>query len=158
MRLTRYEPFREMDEFFKGFAPLLGRFPAARFGEGMEEFLPLADIIERDKEYLIKLDLPEVRKEDVKVLYEDGVLTIKGERKEETEGEGSEVLYRGIAARSFERRFQLADHVEVSGATLKNGLLHIDLKRNIPEEMKPRKIDISVGGKSAKQIEAKAGR
>ncbi len=68
------------------------------------------------------------------------------------------MLYRGIAARSFERRFQLADHVEVNGAALKNGLLHIDLKRNIPEEMKPRKIEITVGGKSAKQIEAKAAK
>jgi len=54
MRLTRYEPFREMDEFFKGFSPLWGRFPMTRFGERAEEFLPLADIVERDKEYLIK--------------------------------------------------------------------------------------------------------
>ena len=65
-----------------------------------------------------------------------------GERKEEADGEGSEVLYRGIAARTFERRFQMADHVEVVGAELKNGLLHIDLKRSVPEELKPRKIAI----------------
>jgi molecular chaperone IbpA len=85
------------------------------------------------------------------------VLTVKGERKEESAAEGSEVLYRGIAARSFERRFQLADHVDVVGAALKNGLLQIDLKRNIPEEHKPRKIAISaVGAQAAKQIEAKA--
>ncbi|MEW9838145.1 Hsp20 family protein, partial [Mesorhizobium marinum] len=83
------------------------------------------------------------------------VLSVKGERKEEANDEGSEVLYRGIAARSFERRFQLADHVEVLGAQLKNGLLHIDLKRTVPEELKPRKIEIGNGGK-AKQIEAKA--
>ena len=69
--------------------------------------------------------------------------------------EGSELLYRGIASRAFERRFQLADHVEVLGAELKNGLLHIDLKRSVPEELKPRKIEIANGGK-AKQIEAKA--
>ncbi|MCV0393867.1 MAG: Hsp20 family protein [Rhizobiaceae bacterium] len=84
------------------------------------------------------------------------VLTVKGEKTDQTEGEGSEVLYRGIAARAFERRFQLADHVDVVGAALKNGLLHIDLKRNIPEEMKPRKIDIGVVGQKAKQIEGKA--
>ena len=67
------------------------------------------------------------------------------------------MLYRGIASRAFERRFQLADHVEVTGASLKNGLLHIDLKRNIPEEMKPRKVEISAASaKTAKQIEAKA--
>ncbi|HEX9207973.1 MAG TPA: Hsp20/alpha crystallin family protein, partial [Steroidobacteraceae bacterium] len=73
MRLTRWEPFREMDELFKGFGPLFGRMPVARMGEGLEEFMPLADIVERDKEYLIKLDLPEVPKEDVKVLFDDGV-------------------------------------------------------------------------------------
>ena len=74
------------------------------------------------------------------------VLTVKGERKEEAKDEGAEVLYRGIAARAFERRFQLADHVEVDRRRLKNGLLHIDLKRKIPEELKPRKIEIGNGG------------
>jgi molecular chaperone IbpA len=83
------------------------------------------------------------------------VLTVKGEKSDENTKEG-EFLYRGIAARAFERRFQLADFVEVTGAELKNGLLHIDLKRNIPEEMKPRKISIAKSANGAKQIEAKA--
>ncbi|TIU25684.1 MAG: Hsp20 family protein, partial [Mesorhizobium sp.] len=82
------------------------------------------------------------------------VLTVKGERKEEGNGEGSELLYRGIAGRAFERRFQLADHVDVVGASLKNGLLFVDLKRNIPEELKPRKIAITASSAKAKQIEA----
>ena len=82
------------------------------------------------------------------------VLTVKGEKSEE-QNEGSEFLYRGIAARAFERRFQLADHVEVTGAQLVNGLLHIDLKRNIPEEMKPRKIAIA-NANGARRIESKA--
>ena len=82
---------------------------------------------------------------DIAIEAHRNVLSIKGERKEESNGEGSEVLYRGIAARAFERRFQLADHVEVTGAALKNGLLHIDLKRHVPEELKPRKIEITVG-------------
>ncbi len=56
-----------------------------------------------------------------------------------------EYLHRGIAARNFERKFQLADHVKVVGANLENGLLHIDLEREIPEAMKPRKIEISAG-------------
>ena len=63
------------------------------------------------------------------------------------EESGRDVLYRGIASRAFERRFQLADHVEVTGASLENGLLHIDLVREIPEAMKPRKIAIG-GGRS----------
>ena len=58
-------------------------------------------------------------------------------------------------ARAFERRFQLADHVDVVGASLKNGLLFVDLKRNIPEELKPRKIAITASSAKAKQIEAK---
>jgi molecular chaperone IbpA len=64
------------------------------------------------------------------------------------------VLFRGIAARSFERRFQLADHVEVKNASLENGLLHIDLVREIPEAMKPRKIAIGKANGKVKQIEA----
>lgn len=83
------------------------------------------------------------------------LLTVKGDKGNEN-GEGSETLYRGIAKRAFERRFQLADHVEVKAAQLKNGLLHIDLVRNIPEAMKPRKIDILPAQKNSepKSIEA----
>ncbi|MFA7413518.1 MAG: Hsp20 family protein [Rhizobium sp.] len=83
------------------------------------------------------------------------VLTVKGEKAEDDKAEQSEFLYRGIAKRAFERRFQLADHVEVKNASLKNGLLHIDLLRNIPEAMKPRKIAIAAESVNAtKAIEA----
>ena len=84
------------------------------------------------------------------------VLTIKGEKAEDEKAEQSEFLYRGIAKRAFERRFQLADHVEVTAASLKNGLLHIDLLRNIPEAMKPRRIAIAAEpvGAAPKAIEA----
>ncbi len=66
------------------------------------------------------------------------------------------MLYQGIAARAFERKFQLADHVEIRGANLENGLLHVDLVREIPESKKPRKIAIGTGKSSAKIIDAKA--
>lgn len=83
------------------------------------------------------------------------VLTVKGEKSDEPTEGTSEYLYRGIAKRAFERRFQLADHVEVQAASLKNGLLHIDLLRNIPEAMKPRKIAIAAEPVEApKSIEA----
>ncbi|MBP1848933.1 Hsp20 family protein [Rhizobium halophytocola] len=83
------------------------------------------------------------------------VLTVKGEKGEGDTAEQSEFLYRGIAKRAFERRFQLADHVEVRNASLKNGLLHIDLLRDIPEAMKPRKISIAAeNANQAKAIEA----
>ncbi|MBX3578925.1 MAG: Hsp20 family protein [Rhizobiaceae bacterium] len=114
--------------------------------------------IERTGEdaYRISMAVAGFSDEEITLEAHRNVLTVKGERKEEAGNDGAEVLYRGIAARAFERRFQLADHVEVVGASLKNGLLFIDLKRNIPEEMKPRKIAIGNGSaKTAKQIEAK---
>ena len=113
--------------------------------------------IERTAEdaYRISMAVAGFSENDISIEAHRNVLTIKGERAEE-EGEDKQYLHRGIAARSFERRFQLADHVEVQGAALKNGLLHIDLKRNIPEEMKPRRIEIAAASDKAKQIEAKA--
>ena len=91
---------------------------------------------------------------DLDIQAKENVLTVKGEKKEEKQDGEREVLYRGIAGRAFERRFQLADHVEVTGASLENGLLHIDLVREIPEAMKPRRIQI--GNSNSKQIDAKA--
>ncbi len=91
---------------------------------------------------------------DLDIQAKENVLTVKGEKKEEKSEDGREVLYRGIASRAFERRFQLADHVEVTGASLANGLLHIDLVREIPEAMKPRKI--AIGAVKSKQIDARA--
>ena len=91
---------------------------------------------------------------DLDIQAKENVLSVKGEKKEEKAEDGREVLYRGIAARAFERRFQLADHVEVTGASMENGLLHIELVREIPEKMKPRKI--SINGSQARRIDARA--
>ena len=84
---------------------------------------------------------------DLTIESKENVLTVKGEKKADEGEKENEFLYRGIASRAFERRFQLADHVEVKGAMLENGLLHIDLVRNIPEAMKPRTIAIKAGAK-----------
>ena len=83
----------------------------------------------------------------------ENTLTIKGEKQTKDEN-GGEVLYQGIAARPFERVFQLADYVHVKGASLENGLLHVDLVREIPEAKKPRQIPIGAG--QTKVVEAKA--
>jgi molecular chaperone IbpA len=111
--------------------------------------------IERTGEnaYRVTLAVAGFGETDLDIQAKENVLTVKGEKREEKQ-ETREVLYRGIAARAFERRFQLADHVEVTGAALENGLLHIDLVREIPEAMKPRKIQI--GNSNARQIDAKA--
>ena len=113
--------------------------------------------IERTGEnaYRITMAVAGFGENELSIEARENVLTVKGEKKTE-EADEKKVLYRGIAARSFERRFQLADHVEVRGATLENGLLHIDLVREIPEAMKPRQIAISSGQKAERTIEAKA--
>ena len=85
----------------------------------------------------------------------ENTLTIKGEKQVKEENNG-EVLYQGIAARAFERQFQLADYVQVKGANLENGLLHVELVREIPEAKKPRQIAIGNGGAKPQVVEAKA--
>ena len=89
---------------------------------------------------------------DIDVTVQDNTLTIKG--KAAPEAEGAQFLYRGIAGRAFERRFQLAEHVEVEGAKLENGLLHVDLVRRIPETLKPRRIEIGTGRPALEQKQA----
>ena len=81
----------------------------------------------------------------------ENTLTIRGEKNAKEEEKRGDVLYQGIAARTFERVFQLADFVQVKGASLENGLLHVDLVREIPEAKKPRSIPISVQGQEQNQ-------
>jgi molecular chaperone IbpA len=91
--------------------------------------------------YRINLAIAGFTAEDVEIVSDDGVLTVRG--KNRNEEDKTVYLYRGIAARAFERRFQLADYVEASGARLENGLLEINLVRRVPEAMKARQIAIT---------------
>ena len=143
MRLTRWEPFREMDELLKGFGPFFGRMPTTRMAEG-EEFMPLADIVEREKEYLIKLDLPEVPKDDVKVTFDDGVLTVRGERKIEKEAKGDKVHRTERFYGLFERSFVLPEDVDVTAirAESKDGVLTIHMPRVAVEKTRPVAITV----------------
>ena len=95
-----------------------------------------------DDHYRITMAVAGFAEPDLSITSERNKLIVTGNRPEEEEGEENAYLYRGIATRSFERRFNLADHVRVSGAKLDNGLLHIELEREIPEAMKPRSIAI----------------
>ena len=114
--------------------------------------------IERTGEnaYRVTMAVAGFGEEDVSIEAKENTLTVKGEKKSEGEEKENQFLYRGIAARAFERRFQLADHVEVKGASLENGLLHIDLVREIPEAKKPRVIAIAKPKAKAQQIDAAA--
>jgi molecular chaperone IbpA len=101
--------------------------------------------IERTGEnaYRISVAVSGFAKEELSIVAKENTLTIKGEKvANENSKDKSEVLYRGIAARAFERAFQLADFVVVKNASLENGLLHVDLVREIPEAKKPRNIPI----------------
>jgi len=91
--------------------------------------------------YQITMAVAGFSEDDIDITTEQNRLLVTGNRADETEEKG-EYLHRGIATRSFERRFNLADHVKVVGASLENGLLHIDLERELPEAMKPRTIKI----------------
>ena len=84
---------------------------------------------------------------DLSIEAKENTLTIHGEKQTNDEEETGDVLYQGIAARTFERSFQLADYVQVKGASLENGLLHVDLEREIPEAMKPRAVPITSSSK-----------
>lgn len=101
-----------------------------------------------ENNYRITLALAGFSDQDLEITSEQNTLTVKG--KKETEVQGN-YIHRGIANRSFERRFQLADHVNVKGATMNNGLLHIELEREIPEAMKPRTIAIGTEQKTLEQ-------
>jgi molecular chaperone IbpA len=109
--------------------------------------------IERTEEnrYRITVAVAGFGEKDLNVEVHDGVLHVTGKRED---AEKSSYLYHGIAGRAFERRFQLAEHVEVKGAKLENGLLHIELERVIPEEKKPRRI--SINAPELKTIEGQA--
>jgi len=80
---------------------------------------------------------------DIEITTQENALTVRG--KAQPEPETARFLHRGIAGRAFERHFQLAEHVEVEGARLENGLLHVELVRRVPESAKPRKIEIAAG-------------
>ena len=112
--------------------------------------------IERTGEnaYRISVAVAGFSEPELTIVAKENTLTIRGDKQTKTDEKNGEVLYQGIAARAFERVFQLADHVEVKGAHVENGLLHVDLTREVPEANKPRQIPI--GNAKTGVVEAKA--
>ena len=109
-----------------------------------------------ENDYRISVAVAGFTAADLSIEAKENRLAIRGEKQTDEEKTG-EVLYQGIAARAFERSFQLADYVEVKGASLENGLLHVDLVREVPEAMKPRRIAIdSALASNIRQINGKA--
>ena len=114
--------------------------------------------IERTGEnsYRITVAVSGFSQNELSIVAKENTLTIKGEKTANANGEKAEVLYRGIAARAFERAFQLADFVVVKNASLENGLLHVDLVREIPEAKKPRNIPIGSTSAAPQVIDGSA--
>ena len=108
-----------------------------------------------ENDYRITLAVAGFDESELSIESKENTLTVKGE-KQVKQDTAAEVLYQGIAGRAFERAFQLADYVQVKGANLENGLLHVDLVREIPEAKKPRQIAIGNGQAKAKVVETKA--
>jgi HSP20 family protein len=145
--LTRWEPLREMEEFQNRLSTLFGR--PQRRGNGREEitlpeWTPLADITEDEKEYLIKAELPEMKKDDVKVTVENGVLTISGERKFEKEEKKKKYhrVERGYG--TFMRSFTLPDDADFNkvNAEFKGGVLTVHVPKS--EHAKPKQVEVKV--------------
>ena len=146
--VTRWEPVKTLEELQNRLSSLFGSAPVRRTDSKeditLAEWAPLADITEDDKEYLIKLELPEVKTEDVKVTVENGVLTISGERKFEKEEKNKKYHRVERAYGSFMRRFTLPDDADTEKvkAELKGGILRVHLPKS--EKAKPKQIEVAV--------------
>ena len=140
-----------------GFDRLFDMLENSSLGQGQQENYPPFDLIKLgDNDFRIELAVAGFKPDEIDITAQQNVLLVTGRKKEEAEeGKGQNYVYRGIATRSFERRFALADHIQVKGADMKDGLLSIDIVREIPEAMKPRKIDI--GGSQREERSAIGG-
>lgn len=129
MNITRWEPFRDIEDMFARYSPFFAR-PLRREG-GEMEWRPVADISETDKEFLIKAELPEVKKEDVKVTLQDGALTISGERKHEKKQKGENEIRVESFYGTFTRTFSLPDNIDAKGvhAEAKDGVLRVHVPK-----------------------------
>ena len=134
-----FAPFRRSTV---GFDRLFDMLENSNTGQAQENYPPFDLIKLGDNEYRIELAVAGFKSNEIDITAQQNVLIVSGKKKEESDNKGSDYIYRGIATRSFERRFALADHIQVRGADLKDGLLSIELKRVVPEAMKPRKIEI----------------
>lgn len=138
MRTTTFD-YAPLSRSTIGFDRFLDMVDAAQRA-GRDDNYPPYNIERLDDRYQISLAVAGFCPEDIAVTAEQNVLTIEGQKAEK---EQSEYLYRGISARPFKRQFNLADYVQVKNATFENGLLRVELAREVPEAMKPRRIAIN---------------
>ncbi|EUB99942.1 heat shock protein Hsp20 [Rhizobium sp. CF080] len=154
MRTTTFD-FSPLFRSSIGFDRMLNALNAASRVETIDNWPPYDIAKTSEDDYRISMAVAAFSQDELDITQEQNMLVVSGQKASEDD---SRYLHRGIAGRTFRRRFELADHVKVVGASLMNGLLTIDLKREIPEAMKPRRIEIATGmalpKAEAKQIEA----
>jgi molecular chaperone IbpA len=139
MRTTTFD-FSPLFRSSIGFDRMLNALEAANRVESIDSWPPYDIVKTGESDYRIAMAVAGFSPDEITVTQEQNMLVVAGQKED---GEEGQYLHRGITGRSFQRRFELADHVRVTGASLANGLLTIDLKREIPEAMKPRRIEIS---------------
>jgi molecular chaperone IbpA len=132
-----------------GFDRILDTLESASRLRSIDTWPPYDIVRKSEDDYRISMAVAGLTENDLTITQEQNMLLVAGRRSSQDEASG-QYLHRGIAARAFRRRFELADHVKVVSANLENGLLTIDLKRELPEEMKPRRIAIAAGEGLAK--------
>ena len=140
-----FAPFRRSTV---GFDRLFDMLENSNMGQTQENYPPFDLIRKGENDYCIQLAVAGFKPEEIDIMAQQNVLIVTGRKSDESSEKDGDIIYREIANRSFERRFALADHIQVRGADLKDGMLAIELVREIPEAMKPRKI--AVGGASEK--------
>jgi HSP20 family protein len=143
MNIMRWEPFRDVEEMFRQYSPLFAR-SLRRAGDSAGEWAPVADISETDKEFVIKAELPEVKKEDVKVTLADGVLTIAGERRHEKEHKDANEIRVESFYGTFSRSFSLPENVDANAvrAETKDGVLRVRIPKTAPTTPKTVAIEV----------------
>lgn len=130
----RWTPFRKVDELFNAWSPLFERFPHTSALVGNEPvlgFMPVTDILESKDDFIVKMDLPDMPREEVKVMVEDDMLVIKGERKVDREVKDAKALRREIEYGAFERSFRLPEGIDAKKirAEFKDGVLRVFLPK-----------------------------
>ena len=145
MQLTRWNPFVEMDDIQQRLSRLFLERTAQTTGEAFADFMPAVDIQETESEFIVKADLPDVKKEEVKVQVQNGVLAIEGERHKEKEEKGKRFHKVEREYGRFVRRFAMPTEVdgEKVRAEFKDGVLHVFLPKAM--SAKPKTIDVKVG-------------
>jgi molecular chaperone IbpA len=138
-----------------GFDRLMRLADAATRPEVGNSYPPYDIEVTGENAYRLTMAVAGFATDELDITVKESVLQVSGRSKQESDGR--KFLHHGLARRAFERRFDLADHIKVAGASLENGLLHVDLVREVPETLKPRKIEIGSGtGSKARVIEQQA--